>query len=122
MATSFPSYLRGQVLRERSQEQLEECVRARIGPGGAEALRTALQYKAPGPGNSEMQGGWEAGTSDLQLTLARVASVSLGSRTYTQVHLPRGLFPGEGDSPTAAVLRDQLLLCEAGLQGRRRLL
>lgn len=63
-----------------------------------------------------------AGTSDLQLTLARVTSVSLGSQTYTQVHLPRGLFPGEGDSPTAAVLRDQLLLCEAGLQGQRRLL
>lgn len=122
MATSFPSYLRGQVLRERSQEQLEECVRARIGPGGAGALRTALQHKAPGFGNSETQGSREAGPSDLQLTLARVASVSLGSHSYTQVHLPRGLCPGEGDSPTAAVLRDQLLLCEAGLQGRRRLL
>lgn len=100
MATSFPSYLRGQVLRERSQEQLEECVRARIGPGGAEALRTAPQYKAPGSGNSEMQGSREAGTSDIQHTLDWVASVSLGSDTYTQVHLPRGgCFQVKGTHP-----------------------
>lgn len=38
MATSFPGYLKGRVLRERGKEQLEKCVAARIWAGGQAGL------------------------------------------------------------------------------------
>lgn len=62
MATSFPGYLRGRVLRERSKEQLEKRVAARIWAGGQGALRVAPPPEAPRSGNSEDQGLWEGQT------------------------------------------------------------